>query len=231
MTADGTWPWARLDASNAATHDLLVDLLEPQPGERFLDVGTGGGGVAARAAARGASALGIDIADEAVARAREAVPDAEFVVGDAQALPFEDASFDVVASAYGVNFAPDHSRAAAELARVLRAGGRLGLAVMPPDSRAGALWTLVREHRSHGDHPGAWDAALLEPWFDVEVHHRESESAESSTPEERWTFMSENVGWVREVAGEPGFRERFLEVAAAYEGRPLRSTVILGRRR
>ena len=88
-----------MGASNAAAHDLLVELLDPQPGERFLDVGTGAGGLAARAAARGASVVGIDVAEEAVEQARTAAPGAEFAVADAQALPFEDASFDVVASA------------------------------------------------------------------------------------------------------------------------------------
>ena len=130
-----------------------------------------------------------------------------------------------------MNFAPDHRKAASELARVTRAGGRLGLTVMPLDSRAGALWTLVREYRSRGDHPGAWTAELLEPWFDVETQQRESQPDERFTPKQRWEFMREHAGFVREVADEPGFRERFLQLAAEHEDRPLRSTVIIGTRR
>ena len=223
--------------SNAPWHELLVELLDPQPGERFLDVGTGSGGVAVRAAARGARAVGIDVSQEAIEQARAAAPDVEFVVGDAEALPFDDASFDAVASAYGVNFARNHARAAAELARVTRPGGRAGLTVMPRDSRAAAVWTLVRDYHSDGDHPGEWSAELLEPWFDVEVYERESEPTERFTPEERWQFSVEHIGFVREVVLELGdaererFRRRFLELAAEYEDRPLRSLVILGRRR
>lgn len=233
----GSWPWERMAASNAASHDLLVALLDPQPGERFLDVGTGAGGVAQRAAERGAEAVGVDIAERAVEAARRAAPDVRFEVADAQALPFEDAAFDVVASAYGVNFAPNHEAAAAELARVCRRDGRLGLVVMPPDSRAAAQWSLVREHEAVGDHPGSWRAELLEPWFDVEVHERESPPLERYSPDERWEYAREHLGHIRDILerldGEEveTFRARFLAIAEAYEDRPLRSTVILGTRR
>ena len=231
------WPWDRLTASNAASHDLLVALLDPQPGERFLDVGTGSGGLAKRAAERGADVVGIDVAEGALDAARRAAPEARFEVADAQELPFADASFDIVASAYGVNFATEHAVAAAELARVCRAGGRIGLTVMPPDSRAGALWSLVREHHAVGDDPAAWGADLLEPWFDLEVQERESPPQERFTPEERWEFAREHMGFVREVVERLEadeleiFRTRFLQIAAEYEDRPLRSTIILGRRR
>jgi SAM-dependent methyltransferase len=231
------WPWERLAASNAESHDLLVELLDPQPGERFLDVGTGSGGVAIRAAARGAEAVGVDVSPEAVEAARRAAPHLEFLVADAQALPFPAASFDVVASAFGVNFAGDHARAASELARVARSGARLGLTVMPLDSRTGALWTLVREHGAEGDHPGSWRPELLEEWFEIEVREREAEPTEQYTPEERWEFARERLGFVRAVverldeAELADFRRAFLDVARTYEDRPLRSTLILGRRR
>jgi SAM-dependent methyltransferase len=214
-----------------------VTLLDPKPSERFLDVGTGSGGVAARAAARGCEVVGVDVADEAVEIARVNVPGARFEVADAQALPFEDGAFDVVASAFGVNFAADHAAAASELGRVCANGGRLAIAVMPRDSRAAALWTLVREHGASGDHPGGWRAELLEPWFDVEVHERESPQSERFTPQERWEFAREQLGFVREVAERldgdelDRFRARFLEISAEYEDRPLRATLILGRRR
>ena len=116
MTAAAQWPWERLAESNAPSHDALVELLAPKPGERFLDVGTGSGGVALRAARAGASVVGVDVAEAALEQARRSAADesldAEFVVADAQALPFEDASFDVVGSAFGVNFARDHAAAA-----------------------------------------------------------------------------------------------------------------------
>jgi SAM-dependent methyltransferase len=193
--------------------------------------------VAKRASDRGAEVVGVDVDADAVGAARRSVPGVRFEIADAQALPFADAAFDVVASAYGVNFARDHAAAAAELGRVCRSGGRLALAVMPPDSRAGALWSLVREYHAVGDHPGAWHAGLLEPWFEVDLHERESPPQERFTPEERWEFARRQMGFVREVveqldAGELAeFRTRFLALAAVYEDRPLRSTVLLGRRR
>jgi ubiquinone/menaquinone biosynthesis C-methylase UbiE len=231
------WPWERLEQSNADSHDLLVELLDPQAGERFLDVGSGSGGVARRAVGRGCEVVGVDIAEEAVEAAREAVPGARFEVADASGLPFEDAAFDIVASAFGVNFASDHATAAAELARVCRPGGRLGLTVMPPDSRAAALWTLVREYHAAGDHPGFWRAEPLEEWFDIVVQERQSPSRERFTPEERWEFARERLGFVRDVLSvldadeRETFRQRFLSIAAEYEDQPLRSSVILGRRR
>jgi SAM-dependent methyltransferase len=231
------WPWERLAASNAESHDLLVELLDPRPGERFLDVGTGSGGVAVRAAARGADAVGVDVSPAAIEAARQAAPHVRFEVADAQALPFADASFDVLASAFGVNFAADHARAASELGRVARPGARLGLTVMPRDSRTGALWTLVRKYGAEGDHPGGWRPELLEEWFDVEVRERESEPTERFSAEERWEFAREKLGFVRAVVERldgdelASFRASFLEIARAYEDRPLRSTLIVGRRR
>jgi SAM-dependent methyltransferase len=216
---------------------LLVELLAPQPGERLLDLGTGSGGLAGRAADRGAECVGVDVAPDAIEEARVNHPGVRFLVADAVALPFDDASFDVVASAYGVNFASDHATAAAELARVCRSGGRVGLTVMPEDSRAAALWSLVREYRASGDHPGAWRAELLEPWFDVEVRERESAPRERFTPEERWELARERFGFVCEVLDElddaerSAFHESFLELARRYEDQPLRSTVMVGRRR
>jgi ubiquinone/menaquinone biosynthesis C-methylase UbiE len=113
---------------------LLVELLAPQAGERLLDFGTGSGGLAGRAADRGAECVGVDVAPDAIEEARVTDPGVRFLVADAADLPFDDASF-VVASAFGVNFASDHATAAAELARVCRSGGRIGLTVMPQLAR------------------------------------------------------------------------------------------------
>jgi SAM-dependent methyltransferase len=109
-----------------------------QPGERFLDVATGTGGVALPAARAGAEVTGQDISADQLGKARAAA-EAEglsirFDEGDAEELPYADESFDVAASAFGVVFAPDHARAAGELTRVLRHGGRLGLIAWPEDA-------------------------------------------------------------------------------------------------
>lgn len=113
-------------------HARLVEALEPKPGERWLDAACGTGAVALRAARAGADVTGLDLAPALIETARrKAVAedlDVTFEVGDAEDLPYEDASFDVVVSAIGTMFAPDHQAVARELARVCRPGGRLGLA-------------------------------------------------------------------------------------------------------
>ncbi len=109
----------------------LVDRLAPAPGLAHLDVATGNGNVALLSAERGASVHGLDLTDEffpdARERARQAGVDFPLTRGDAQDLPFDSASFDLVTSTYGVQFAPDHHAAAGEMSRVLRPGGRIGL--------------------------------------------------------------------------------------------------------
>ena len=121
----------------AAIHDRVVAALAIEPGARVLDVACGTGGVALRAARAGADVVGIDISADQLAKARGAA-EAEglairFDEGDCQELPYGDAEFDAVASAFGAIFAPDHQRAADELARVCRPGGRLALTAWPKD--------------------------------------------------------------------------------------------------
>jgi SAM-dependent methyltransferase len=115
----------------AEMHDDLVERLDPEPGERWLDVATGTGEVAFRAAEAGADVTASDLAPELIETAKRIGADRgldiDFHVADCERLPYEDASFDVVSSAVGVMFAPDHRAAAGELARVTRPGGRIGL--------------------------------------------------------------------------------------------------------
>ena len=122
----------------AEMHDDLVDRLEPKPGERWLDLATGTGEVAFRAAEAGAEVTASDLAPELIETAKrlgaERGLDIDFHVADCEALPYDDASFDVVSSAVGVMFSPDHRAAAGELARVTRPGGRIGLANWKADT-------------------------------------------------------------------------------------------------
>ncbi len=127
---------------------LIIDRVGVEPGLDLLDVGTGSGGnVAIPAAQRGAKVVGVDVTPElfehARRRAAEAGVDVEWVEGDAQELPFEDASFDRVTSTFGAMFAPDHARAAAELVRVCRPGGRIAMATWVNDGFAGELFKLT----------------------------------------------------------------------------------------
>ena len=112
----------------ADMHDDLVRRLEPKPGERWLDLATGTGAVACRAARAGAKVTAIDIAPPMVEKARRKAEDEgldiRFDLGDIEYLPYEDACFDVLVSAFGFVFAPDHANVAAELARVSCRGAR-----------------------------------------------------------------------------------------------------------
>ena len=104
----------------------LLDGAAVGPGQRVLDVGSGPGYVAAAAAARGATAVGVDVADGMVALARTLHPGIEFVHGDAEHLQFTDASFDAVVANFAVLHLGRPERAAAEFARVLAPGGEGG---------------------------------------------------------------------------------------------------------
>ncbi|MBK7878403.1 MAG: methyltransferase domain-containing protein [Planctomycetes bacterium] len=116
----------------------LCERADIRPGERVLDVATGHGNTALAAARRFARVTGVDYVPALLARARERAAierlDVDFQDGDAEALPFPDASFDVVTSSFGVMFAPDQARAASELVRVCKPGGRIALASWTPSS-------------------------------------------------------------------------------------------------
>jgi len=138
--------WASGDFSVVASRivfqaEHLCEAADLQAGWRVLDVATGSGNAAIAAARRGCEAVGIDYVPALLQRGRLRAEaehlDVRFAEGDAEDLRFPDASFDAVLSIYGVMFAPDHRRAAAELARVCRPGGRIALASWTPDGFIG----------------------------------------------------------------------------------------------
>jgi len=116
-------------------------------GEAVLDVGCGTGVVAVTAARTGARVRGLDLTPELLVRAREnaaiAEVDVDFVEGDAEALPYPDASFDVVVSQFGHMFAPRPEVALAEMLRVLKPGGRVAFSTWPPELFTGAMFTVL----------------------------------------------------------------------------------------
>ena len=116
--------------------DQLLDAAAVGAGKRVLDVATGPGYVAARAAERGAAVVGVDAAEAMVAIARGREPELEFRVADAEALPFADGSFDAVVANFLVLHLGRPERAVAELARVLAGGGRMALTVWDFADRA-----------------------------------------------------------------------------------------------
>ena len=116
--------------------ELLCRSVEIHAGELVLDVAAGNGNAAIAAARRGASVTASDFVEPLlkVAQARAELDGLQLatVVADAEELPFEDGSFDVVLSTFGAMFAPNQQRAADELLRVCRPGGRIGLANWVP---------------------------------------------------------------------------------------------------
>jgi len=130
--------------------ELLAEAVDVRAGERVLDVAAGNGNATLAAARRFADVSSTDyvpaLLDKARERARAEDLSVRFQVADAEALPFDDASFDAVLSTFGVMFAPDQSRAAREMLRVLRPGGRVGLANWTPQGFIGRLFGVIGAH-------------------------------------------------------------------------------------
>jgi SAM-dependent methyltransferase len=136
----------------------LAEALEILPDERVLDVATGSGNGAIAAARRcWGGSIGVDFVPALLERGRERAAaerlDVEFVEGDAQDLPFEDGTFDVAMSIFGAMFAPDQERTARELLRVVRPGGRIGMANWTPDGALSDFFAILVKHTG-GPPPG-----------------------------------------------------------------------------
>lgn len=120
------------------------------PGTRMLDVACGAGQIAIPAARAGVRVTGVDIASNLVEQARDRARaegvDARFDEGDAEALPYGDAEFDLVVSLIGAMFAPRPDRVAAELLRVCRPGGRIVMANWTPEGHVGQMFKIIGTH-------------------------------------------------------------------------------------
>ena len=125
----------------------FISRLALQPGQRVLDVACGSGNLAIPAAQAGAEVIGIDIAPNLVEQARRRAAaqnlSIRFEEGDAEALPYENGSFDVVVSMFGAMFAPRPDLVARELARVTRAGGTIAMANWTPASFIGQMFKTI----------------------------------------------------------------------------------------
>jgi SAM-dependent methyltransferase len=148
--------WSEGDFSMVASHiyfvaERLVEALDVMPGERVVDVACGSGNGAIAAARRTwAGAVGSDFVPALLERGRERAAaerlDVDFVEGDVQELPFADGEFEVTLSIFGAMFAPDQERTAAELLRVTKPGGRIGMANWAPDGGLGQMFLVVAKH-------------------------------------------------------------------------------------
>jgi ubiquinone/menaquinone biosynthesis C-methylase UbiE len=140
----------------------LCEALDIRSGQKVLDVAAGNGNVSLAAARRWCDVVASDYVPALLERARERAAadglDIEFREADAEALPFQDGSFDVVVSTFGVMFTPDQDRAAAEMIRVCRSGGKIGLANWTPEGFIGQLFKTIGKHVPPP--PGARSPAL-----------------------------------------------------------------------
>jgi ubiquinone/menaquinone biosynthesis C-methylase UbiE len=128
----------------------LCEAMDVRPGQRVLDVAAGNGNVALAAARRWCDVTATDYVPELLERARERAVaerlDIAFLEADAEALPFDPGSFDAVVSTFGVMFTADHDRAASELVRVCKRGGKIGLANWTPEGFIGQLFKTIGRH-------------------------------------------------------------------------------------
>jgi SAM-dependent methyltransferase len=142
--------YAMFGAALLIMSELLCEAVDLRPGQRVLDVATGSGNTALAAARRFGETTAIDYVSALLDRGRERAAaerlEVAFREGDAESIPFPKASFDVVLSTVGVMFAPDQEKAAGELLRVCRPGGRIGLTSWTPESFAGKQGTLFGKY-------------------------------------------------------------------------------------
>jgi SAM-dependent methyltransferase len=145
MWSAGNFPEVATRIESAS--EELVAASDVRPGQDVLDVATGTGNAAIIAAQSGARVTGLDLTPDLLDAARHRMADAgveiELVEGDAEELPFEDDSFDRVLSVFGVMFAPRHEVAVAELVRVCRPGGTIGVATWTPEGTVGQMFRTL----------------------------------------------------------------------------------------
>ena len=142
--------FAEIAKSIETSAEEFINRLGLKPGTRVLDVACGSGNLAIPAARAGAVVTGVDIAPNLIKQARERAAaenlDIQFEEGDAENLPYEDASFDVVVTMYGAMFAPRPDIVAKELIRVCKPGGRIAMANWTPEGFIGQMFKTTGKH-------------------------------------------------------------------------------------
>lgn len=149
----GTWSsgdYAIVGTTLQIVGEQLCEALDLRSGQKVLDVAAGNGNASLAAARRWCDVVATDYVPALLGRARERAAaehlEIEFREADAEALPFPNASFDAVVSTFGVMFTPDQDKAAAELVRVCRPGGKIGLANWTPEGFIGQIFKTIGKH-------------------------------------------------------------------------------------
>lgn len=208
----GSGPYQGISDHLVIAHDHLMRAMAPEDGEKWLDVATGTGEIAIRAAKGGADVTGLDLAPDLLETARSRAEDAgaevAFEQGDAENLPYEDGSFDTVSSSFGVMFAPDHAAAAAELGRVCRPGGRLGLLTWHPTEGVAEFFKIMGPYQPSPPEgvgsPFTWGdrdhlAEILGD--DFELSYEEGDAPQpGASAEAVWELFSTEYGPTRTLA-------------------------------
>jgi SAM-dependent methyltransferase len=228
----------------------LVRLLAPREGERWLDLVTGVGAVALRAAQAGASVTAIDSTEPLVERVRQAAEEGgleiEVLVGDVEYLPFDDACFDVLSSNFGLVYAPDHANVAAEVARVACPGARLGFTAWRPNPKLAELYRRFTDEPVDGREAYEWGREdhvedMLGEHFELDFHDG-TLWIDASSGEELWALFSSTATPVLAVLnrlddkGADEFHRAFVELYEEYRDEggirvPRRYLLVLARRR
>ena len=243
--------YERLAARLAPVQDELVQHLQLQPGDRVLDLATGTGETALRAARLGAAVSALDIAAPMLEKARSAAAaeglQIAFELGDVEYLPYEDACFDAIASNFGLVFAPDHANVASELARVTCPGGRLAFTAWKPNRKLAELYRRFSEEPIEGREAYEWGREdhvedMLGEDFELEFVDG-TLWLEAGSGEEIWQLFSESAPPVLALLQRlsPGereeFHEAFVELYESYRSAeggiraPRRYLLVVGRRR
>jgi SAM-dependent methyltransferase len=212
----GNGPYQRITETITDIHDMVVERLAPQDGDRWLDLACGTGAVAEQAAAAGADVTGIDLAPVLIETARERAAtlglEIDYEVGDAENLDVPDASFDKLSSTCGVMFAPNHEAVASELARVTTPGGRIALANWTPTGGLAKMFAVMAPYQPAPppSSPFAWGdetrvQELLGDAFELELEEHIS-TLRVPSGEDYWELFSTSYGPTKTLAEGLGER-------------------------
>jgi ubiquinone/menaquinone biosynthesis C-methylase UbiE len=220
----GNGPYQKVTDTIADIHELVLERVAPQQGERWLDLACGTGAVAERAATAGAAVTGIDLAPALLETARERAGEQglqiEYRRGDCENLrDVQDATFEVVSSVCGIMFAPDHEATARELARVVAPGGRIVLANWTPEGGVGRMFRMMAPFQPAPPPSSPFDwgreervRELLGDAFELELEEHVS-TLRVPSGEDYWQLFSSSYGPTKTLAESLGDRREELHRA------------------